>query len=623
MKHRIFRRLMMLLLAVMVSMTMLTGCGDDDDDDDRKKTEDTKEPGGQGNSTVNPTGTEPTKEQTEPTKEPTAEPTAEPVPTDTPTPVPTETPTPIPTNSPTPIPTVAPAAALESGKLLYLAIPDSNLNKVVTTLPTAVSVVESTLEGRNIHMTSDSAKIKKLVEAFAQVKVGEYLGNTSQTTLNSIVFKWQDGSETAIYLLGTQLVYNTGATMQMYNCTGMEELVKVAVTLSEGGDGPEDLVEVVCKEQNFKTKTEAGMPVLYDEDAGLYIGTDPEDAANLIPYALIYRWGNIGVSAENYLTEYFTPIMQRDYGSSLLEVTKVESFDVQFADGVTRTLYGAAYRYNNTAGNTLWLYRLVGDFNGEIVTFSAKFIDGEEWSENAAMAALEIGTVYFEMTDKKGGNGNDPKEDPKDDPKVTADPNSVTYTKYDNGLIAMDIPTGWVVEVHDKADYKHYTLQVYDPKNPDLRLFYNIKYECFASKEDHDIYTSVYPKGELADLMWVDEYTPEAFFDALYKSEKDTGVFKWRRTSNFKRIEVAGKEAVLGGDIVRATSVNAEGGKVEGLYSAYFQRVSLYYLYMLTVYQNYAITAPEGYLDAWTPVFTKIYSSMEFSEEMQKKLKEE
>ena len=617
MRQRIFRSMMLLLLAVMVSVTMLTGCGKDDDD--RKKTEDTNDPGGKGNSTVNPT-------DAEPTREPTATPSEAPVPTDMPTPIPTDTPTPVPTDSPMPIstntptaaPSVAPAAALESGRPLYLAIPDNNLNQIAVTLPYSVTVTEHTPEGRNVNMTSNSEKIRELVSAFVKVKVGEYTGNTTQANLNSITFRWQDGSETVISMLGLQIAYNTGLTTQLYTCTDMSELITVAANINIGGVDEDKLVDVVCVEQKFKTKAYEGMPTKYDEDAGLYIGTDPDRSASSPPYALICRWGsNLGVSAVEYLTKYFTPIMKRDYGDNLLEITEQEEFDVQFADGTTKKMYGMAYRYN-AAGNTLWLYRIVGEFNGEIVTFSAKFIDGQPWSEDAAMSALEVGTIYFEFTDAQGGGGDDPKEDPK----VSVDPKDVVYTTYDNGLITMQVPVGWTVEVHDRADYQHYTFQVYDPKNPDLRVFYNLKYECFASKADYEAYTSVYPKGELATMMWVDECTPESFFETMLNHEQNTGVFTFRRLKNFKRVEVVGKEAVLGGDIVRATCVNENGEKLEGLFSSSFSKVSLFYLYMLYVYQNYSVTAPEGYLDAWTPVFEKILGTMEFTEEMQKKLKE-
>ena len=592
MKHSKIRKLLALLLVLMLATTMLAGCGDDDDDDDDddRKSSQSDDKKGKGNSTI-------------------AEPTGKLEDGD-------------PEN-----------AALRSGDYLYKALPNANLNGITSQLPKAVTVVVLTDTGSNVNMTMNESTIKKLVQAFTEVKIGQYVGDTKETKFNTITFRWEDESETEIGFYGTKLVYKANGAKQVYELDGGAQLWTAATNLNSGGDETDDYEEVVCKEQKFKTKAMDGYPFAFEEGSGLYIGTSPDYSASSIPYVLINRWGDLGVSVKDYLSKVATPAFRSDYGDNLLEVGELDDYDVQFADGNTRKMYGMSFFYE-AYGNKLWMYRMVGEWNGELVTFTAKYIDGEQWSQDKAMEALEIAIIYFELTDinqtakatptPKGGSGNPwTGKNDTDIRVVQSEASKIKYSKYDNGLFSAEVPKGWTVDVHDKADYIHYTFQIYNPDNPDIRIFFNMKTEGYwASQEDKDYYSSYYPTSELASMPVINPHTTEAFYNVFYDFMEDTSLFKFRRLKNVTQVESLGKD-VLGGQIIHATGTNTSGGKVEGVFACTLMPVSLYYVTAMYVYNTYTLTAPEGELSTWMPVLEHIFASIEFSEEYQRQLSNE
>ena len=595
MKHSRIRKMLALLLVLMLATTMFAGCGDDDDDDDddRKSSQtDNKKNESKGNSTISgPTGK---IEDGDPDE-----------------------------------------AALKSGEYLYKAIPDANLNGIASQMPSTVSVVVLTGEGRNVYMSMDDSAIRKLVQAFTEVKVGAYTGDTKETKFNELTFKWKNGSETTVTFYGTKLAYKTDKTTQVYELDGGAQLWTVATNLNSGGDDDDDdYEEVVCTEQKFKTKATAGYPSAFEEGSGLYIGTSPDYSASSIPYVLINRWGDMGVSVKDYLSKVATPAFRNDYGDNLLEVGELDDYNVEFADGSKRTMYGMSFFYE-AYGNKLWMYRMVGEWNGELVTFTAKYIDGEEWSQDKAMEALEIAIIYFELTDGSnqtskvtptpgGGNGNPWSGKSDSDIRVVeSEASKIQYSKYDNGLFSADVPKGWTVDVHEMADYIHYTFQIYDPNNPDVRVFFNMKTEGYwASAEDKNFFTSYYPTSELASMPVVNPHTTEAFFGVFYDYMQDTSLFKFRRLKSVTQVERLGTD-VLGGEIIHATGTNISGGKVEGVFAVTLMPVSLYYVTAMYAYNTYTLTAPEGELSTWMPVLEHIFGSIEFSKEYQRQLSNE
>lgn len=206
---------------------------------------------------------------------------------------------------------------------------------------------------------------------------------------------------------------------------------------------------------------------------------------------------------------------------------------------------------------------------------------------------------------------------------VESEASKIKYEKYDNGLFSAEVPKGWVVEVHELSDYIHYTFQIYDPKNPDLRIMYNMKSEGYwATKKDHDFFASAYPTSELSANPWLEELTTLGLLPAFFKIMPDGTRFKFRKTTNFKKIESLGQD-VFGGEIIHATSTNAEGKTVEGIYSASIMKVNLYYVNMLYVYASTFFTAPEGELNNWIGVLEHVFASVKFSDTYQRELNNE
>ena len=59
---------------------------------------------------------------------------------------------------------------------------------------------------------------------------------------------------------------------------------------------------------------------------------------------------------------------------------------------------------------------------------------------------------------------------------------SVRLTDYDNGLISLKVPEGWMVEV-PQVDYIHYSFRVYDPDNMNYMFLFSLKTEGFLKSE--------------------------------------------------------------------------------------------------------------------------------------------
>ncbi len=59
-----------------------------------------------------------------------------------------------------------------------------------------------------------------------------------------------------------------------------------------------------------------------------------------------------------------------------------------------------------------------------------------------------------------------------------AETKEMQYENYNNGLISLQIPKGWKVEV-PTVDYIHYTFKMYNPENPDYMFIFGLKQEGF------------------------------------------------------------------------------------------------------------------------------------------------
>ena len=470
---RNLKKLLALLLVLTLSATTLSACGDDDDDDDggsRKKKE-------------------PTIEVDEPTGD----------------------------------------GTLTKGDLLYKALGDSDLSQIEGTLPKSVTATVLKKDGNDMVMTMDKGAIRKFAEALITVKIGQYQGNTKKRDFNTVKMQWSDGSDTTLMYSDNQFVYeNDDGDYEVYKLTGGTIDAAVEELSKGGGDEPDDdLMTVTCDEMKFKTKALEGTLTEYDEDDGFYIGAGASKAS-IIPYALIYRWKDLGVSAKDYFDEVGIPFFERVYGDDLMIYSEVQELEVEMADGTKKTMYGCQFTYT-ASGNKLVAYRVVGEFGDDLVTFTAKYVYDDEETYESAMEALEYAVVYFELTD--GGTvKKDPtptktpeptkKQDPgKDNYTVVASEQSkIKYERYDNGLFSAEIPKGWKVEIHEQSDYIHYTFQIYNPEKPDVRILYNMQTTGYwATKKDYDWYNNNYPKNELSNQPYLTEQNTLGVLREIYR----------------------------------------------------------------------------------------------------------
>lgn len=202
---------------------------------------------------------------------------------------------------------------------------------------------------------------------------------------------------------------------------------------------------------------------------------------------------------------------------------------------------------------------------------------------------------------------------------------SVTYVKYDNSLFTAEIPKGWVVNVLETSDYIHYTFQIYNPDNPSVRLFFNMKTEgYFSSVKDRNYYNSIYPNSYFSDMPAVEPNTTEAFYKVFSQTMQanNTNNFKFMLINNLKQVASLGKDA-LGAETIRATFTDGNGKKMEGVFYCAIMPVWLYYITLLNVYQSVYMTAPEGELTNWIGVLDHILGSIQFTQTFVKNYNDE
>lgn len=210
--------------------------------------------------------------------------------------------------------------------------------------------------------------------------------------------------------------------------------------------------------------------------------------------------------------------------------------------------------------------------------------------------------------------------------KIVASANkSVTYEKYENEYVSINIPKGWKVEEY-KDYYAYYVLRAYDPNNEDYQIFFNLKTDGFTkSAKAKDYYAKRTPKATQANLPVLSPATTEHYFelfsdihDAVLKI--NNGVSYYPKLDNFKSVEKLGTINV-GGDILRGT-YNGVNGNAEGIFTATVKEMDAIYLgsidvsYYLVYYTAF-ITTPENELVNWENVLLNSLSSLEFTEKFQ------
>ena len=239
--------------------------------------------------------------------------------------------------------------------------------------------------------------------------------------------------------------------------------------------------------------------------------------------------------------------------------------------------------------------------------------------------------------DNKDDNKDDGRDDPTDEPasspdegekepavKITAAKTaSIQYETYDNGLVSLEIPKGWKVEV-PAVDYIHYCFKVYDPANADYMFTFNLKLEGFAKSEAaKNFYARTYPDSVSGVLSPIDPQTTEQFLkvwnrNAALANQISFGYDYFPLLNNYQTIENLGKMP-LGGDLLRGSFTSDAGKPMEGLFTATVYSPGSYYnlgidTFPLRVYHTIMMMAPEAELTDWAPVYDRCVGSVQFSQ---------
>ena len=194
---------------------------------------------------------------------------------------------------------------------------------------------------------------------------------------------------------------------------------------------------------------------------------------------------------------------------------------------------------------------------------------------------------------------------------------SIKFQPYDNGLFSMQIPKGWTVGVA-KSDFIHYTFMVYDPQNPDYKIFFNMKTEGYLkTQEMKNLYRRYYPSAPFGKLPVISPETTAGFykvFTPAFNESQSILPFKVPVIKDFNVVQNLGKN-ITGGSIVRATYKNESGKTAEGVFTATIKEFAMPPVVLLIVYNTIFFTVPEGELVDWLSVLNYCVSTIRFSNE--------
>ena len=230
---------------------------------------------------------------------------------------------------------------------------------------------------------------------------------------------------------------------------------------------------------------------------------------------------------------------------------------------------------------------------------------------------------------------DDDDDDDDDDEKVTIvkSPSSkIKYEKYDNGLVSLDIPSGWKVEVAP-VDYIHYSFKVYNPKDKDYWFLFGLKQEGFLKSEKaRKTFAKYYPDASFSKLAPINPQTTEAFYKVWNKNVKFSNETELKTQyfpylNKFKVIENLGK-SMLGGNILRASFKNDGGKAMQGLFTSTVMSSGKYMLNVdpwnlnskkvdvapLNVYHIILMTAPDDEFNNWQRIMDHCIGTITFSQ---------
>ena len=206
---------------------------------------------------------------------------------------------------------------------------------------------------------------------------------------------------------------------------------------------------------------------------------------------------------------------------------------------------------------------------------------------------------------------------------VKTEASQVKYEQFDNGLLRIEIPKGWKVEVPNTVTYSGYTFKVYNPNNKDYLIEFSLGLSGFLKTEAaRKKYASLYPSAIFGQLAAIDPRTTEQFYKVWNTNAKvankqinqDFFVF----LNDFEMIENLGKTN-LGGDVIRGKFTNEKGEPMQGLFTASIFDSGSYYMYgvdlaPLNSYHNIIMYTPDDEFNNWQAIYDHCLSTIEFTD---------
>ncbi|MBO4815465.1 MAG: hypothetical protein J5507_00570 [Clostridia bacterium] len=241
--------------------------------------------------------------------------------------------------------------------------------------------------------------------------------------------------------------------------------------------------------------------------------------------------------------------------------------------------------------------------------------------------------LIFKKPNKNNNNSSSiTVKDGKEKIKITKnEASTIQYEKYDNGLVSLDIPKGWKVEVAP-VDYIHYSFKVYNPEDTNYMFLFGLKQEGFLKSEKaRSTYAKYYADAIFSKLSPIDPQTTESFYkvwnnNAKLSNETELKYEYFPYFNEFTVVDNLGQTA-LGGDIIRATFKNSNNKLMQGLFTASVMSIGTYYINTdifnlfsekvdvspLNVYNIIMMSTPDEEFNNWQPILDHCLSTITFS----------
>lgn len=516
---------------------------------------------------------------------------------------------------------------LTQGDYLYKLFLNAKSGLSENAVPKALTI-RTTVDGNNhTYVTTNEQICSVFASRLREVTIGKR-NDKAAGDFSTVTLQWENDSE-SVLTLNAKGIQVSGQT---YELSGYGNVWAMVDGLPKGTISENDLYELAyCAEQDFSFRYPAGASLEWQDGEGYYVGLD---GGSYIPYVLLYRYKGVSDSPKDYLEKTIVPRMQKNYGSDMISVGETQ--EIQFEN---QTLYGVLFNYRS-GEYSVYSFRVVGRYGDDLVNFTGKFNEGGDEEVYEAMELIIDTFTLGKVKDTgnggsgndngggnggNGGNGGGKTTGSKDFEFKPSEAAMVTYEKYDNGLFSAEIPKGWVVKVLETSDYISYTFQIYNPDNPDLRVYFRMKTEGgFSTQEDYDFYASLYPTSLMAQLPVINPQTTESYFKVFSRvmDKFNTKNFASPTIKNFEQTASLGK-GLLGAEIIRGRYTNEAGRNIEGVFSCSLMPYDIYYFVMQMVYEVTFFTAPENELVNWYGVLSHTLNSIEFSELYNRKLNEE